>query len=65
MNNDTIVDWGKVFQGDIVPLDFVFGGLLAGTVGGIGDTSEMSVTSKSQLASARIADSLPAPGPLT
>ncbi len=35
MNNDTIVDWGKVFQGDIVPLDFVFGGLLAGTVGGI------------------------------
>ena len=35
MNKDTIVDWGKAFQGNIASLDFVFGGLLAGTVGGI------------------------------
>lgn len=35
MKADTLVDWSKVFQGDIAPLDFIFPGFLAGTVGGI------------------------------
>ena len=34
-NNTTVLDWEKVFTGDVEPLDFVFGGFLAGSVGGI------------------------------
>jgi hypothetical protein len=35
MKDTTILDWNKVFSGDVEPLDFVFGGFLAGSVGGI------------------------------
>lgn len=35
MNESILLDWDQVFQGQIPNLDFVFGGLLAGTVGGI------------------------------
>lgn len=35
MKYTTILDWEKVFTGNVEPLDFVFSGFLAGSVGGI------------------------------